>query len=289
MPKNIDKRARAALFRDRLRAAMSGAGLSQSALARAARVDRSTVSQLLADDGPRLPNGHLVGLCATALGVSSDWLLGLSERPESAQALLAGAMEMTDAPRALVDAQIYAWHREAAGYKIRYVPAALPDIWKTRAVLEWEYAPHLGRTAEQALNASSDRLDWMRRSPSDFEIALPRHELQSFAEGTGYYAGLCPRVRRAQLDDIAALLDQMYPRLRVSVYEARRVFSAPLTIFGPLQAVLYVGRHYVAFRDTERVRAFTSHFDALVREAEIGDRDSAGFVAALRDSLPPVQ
>jgi hypothetical protein len=34
-----------------------------------------------------------------------------------------------------------------------------------------------------------------------------------------------------------------------------------------------VGQHYLAFRDTERVRALTLHFDRLVREARIPDRD----------------
>ena len=47
-----------------------------------------------------------------------------------------------------------------------------------------------GRTAEQALGAFEDRLAWMRNARSDYEIALPLHELEAFAGGTGYYAGL---------------------------------------------------------------------------------------------------
>ncbi|MEY8837520.1 transcriptional regulator, partial [Cribrihabitans sp. XS_ASV171] len=139
-------------------------------------VDRSTISQLLTDSGARLPNAHVVGACAAALGVSSDWLLSLSDRPERAAELLAGALSVTEAPRALVDERIFEWHREAAGYKIRHVPAALPDMMKTRALIEWEYAPHLGRSADQAIGASEDRLAWMRESQSDYEIALPLYE-----------------------------------------------------------------------------------------------------------------
>lgn len=132
-----DKRHRAALLRDRLTEAMALNGSNQTALARAIGVDRSTVSQLLKDEGARLPNAHLVAACAQVLGVSSDWLLGLSERPERAADLLANALTLTDAPRALVDETIFAWHQEADGYKIRYVPPSLPDMLKTRAVLEW--------------------------------------------------------------------------------------------------------------------------------------------------------
>ena len=273
MHNKIDKRLRAGQFRTRLAVAMERRGLSQSALARAIGVDRSTISQLLTGEGARLPNAQVVGECAAALGVSADWLLSLSDRPESAADLLATSMTLTEAPRALVDETIFGWHQEAAGYKIRHVPAALPDMLKTREMLEWEYTPHLGRTAEQAIGASEDRLTWMRGAQSDYEIALPLHELDSFARGSGYYVGLPVEMRRAQLARFRALNDQLYPRLRVYAFDARRVYSAPLTIFGPLLAVLYVGRNYLAFRDSQRVQAFTTHFDHLVREAEIGARD----------------
>ena len=103
MPQIIDKRTRARLFRDRLTQAMGDAGTTQSALARTTGIDRSTVSQLLKDDGARLPNAQVVGACAQALGISSDWLLGLSDRPESASDLLANSLTLTEAPRALVD------------------------------------------------------------------------------------------------------------------------------------------------------------------------------------------
>ncbi len=277
-----DKRIRSALFRSRLAEAAAARGMSQSALARAVGVNRSTVSQLLTDEGTRLPNGQIVGECASALGVSADWLLGLTDRPERAADLLAAQVAMTEAPRALIDERIFAWHREAAGYKIRHVPATLPDMLKTHDVLQWEYAPHLGLTVEQAIGASEDRLTWMRSSRSDYEIALPLHEITAFARGEGYYAGLSAEVRRTQLDRLLALHDQLYPSLRLFFYDARRVFSAPITVFGPLLAVLYLGRNYLAFRDSERVRQFTLHFDWLVREAEVSAGEVPDLLARLR-------
>ena len=51
------------------------------------------------------------------------------------------------------------------------------------------------------------------------------------------------------------------------------MFSAPVTVFGPLLAVLYLGRHYLAFRDTARVARFSQHFDWLVREADVSAKD----------------
>lgn len=274
-----DKRDRAALFRERLAEAMTGR--SQAALARSVGVDRSTISQLLAPGTKRLPNAQVVAECAAALDVSADWLLGLTDRPERSAELLAAALSMTEAPRALIDETIFAFHREAAGYKIRHVPATLPDMLKTPDMLRWEYEPHLGRTADQAIGASQDRLAWMRGARSDYEIAIPLHEVAAMAQGVGYYAGLPAEVRAGQIDRLAELTDQLYPALRIYLFDARRVFSAPLTVFGPLLAVLYLGRHYLAFRDTVRVEAFARHFDTLVREASVSAREMPGHLRAL--------
>ncbi|MCC1492247.1 helix-turn-helix domain-containing protein [Cognatishimia sp. F0-27] len=282
MVETLNKRDRAALLRSRLAEAMQAAGSNQTALARAIGINRSTLSQLLKGSGARLPNAHLVGAAAQALGVSSDWLLGLSDRPESASALMANALTLTEAPRALVDEAIFGWHREAEGYKIRHVPAMLPDMFKTRAVLEWEYTPHLGRTTEQAINASTDRREWIRGSRSDYEMALPLYELASFAAGTGYYETLPRADRLAQLDSLIEESETLYPRLRIVLFDARRLFSAPVTVFGPLLAVLYVGRHYLAFRDRERITAFSDHFDHLTREATVRAHDFPAHLRALR-------
>ncbi len=286
MRNKLDKLQRAALFRTRLGRAMADMNKSQSALARDTGVDRSTISQLLSGDAARLPNAHIVGACATVLGVSADWLLGLSDRHESAAELLAGALTLTKAPRALVDERIFRWHQEAAGYKIRHVPAALPDMLKTRALLEWEYAPHLGRTADQAIGASQDRLRLMRSAQSDYEIAFPIYELESFANGTGYYQGLPLTVRVAQLDRLHELTTQLYPRLRLYLYDAQRLYSAPITIFGPLLCVFYAGGHYLAFHDRDRIQTFSTHFDHLVRDAEITARDMPRYIEKLRAQLP---
>lgn len=280
-----DKRNRAALFRDRLAIAMASAAMSQAKLARHVGVDRSTISQLLAEGSSRLPNAQVVAECAQALRVSADWLLGLTDRPEMGAELLAASLAVTEAPRALVDDQIFRWHQEAAGYKVRHVPATLPDMLKTDAMLRWEYDPHLGKSIEQAIGASQDRLTWMQSARSDYEIALPLHELTAFAQASGYYKGLPLDVRAQQLDHLIALTDQLYPSLRLYLFDARRVFSSPLTVFGPLLAVVYLGHYYMAFRDTARVENLTKHFDWLVREAAFGARDVTAHLRALRDTL----
>lgn len=281
MTKIIDKETRANLFKMRLAEAIALADTSQSALARQIGVDRSTISQALSTDAPRLPGAQVVGACAQVLGVSADWLLGLSDHPERADALAAAALSLTEAPRALIDEHIFAWHQEAAGYKIRHVPAALPDMLKTEDMLVWEYTPHLGRTTTQAINASRDRLDWMRGAQSDYEIALPMHELAAFATSTGYYANLPAQTRKAQLDHLQSLTEQLYPRLRLYLFDARKLYSAPITVFGPRLAVLYSGSHYLAFRDRDRIERLSTHFDNLIRQASFTARDMPHYLETL--------
>ncbi len=279
----VDKRERALLFRNRLAEAMQLRGETQSGLARRVRVDRSTISQLLRGDAARLPNAQVVAECSRALGVSGDWLLGLSDLPELAATLLENSLQVSHAARAPIDDQIFEWHREAAGYKIRHVPTMLPDMLKTEAMLRWEYEPHLGRTTDQAIGASKDRLEWMRNSMSDYEIAMPLFVVQSFAQGNGYYDGLPDDIRAEQAGYLIRLHEQLYPSLRIFLFDARRLWSAGLTIFGPLLGALYLGQQYLVFRDRTRVRALTEHFDGLVREAYVTARDWPDHLRALSD------
>ena len=217
-----DKRRVAATFRDRLSAALMTSGMSRAALARAVGVDRSSVTQMLAEGDTSMPGGHVVAACAQALDVSADWLLGLSNRPEQAGALLDSSLSISETGRATgLDDQIFAWHREAEGYKIRHVPATLPDMLKTNAMLRWEYAPVTHRRPDAAIDAAAERLDWMRLSESDYEIAIAMHELESFARAEGYYTGLSADIRRAQLDWLLEIYTQFYPSLRIFLFDAR--------------------------------------------------------------------
>ncbi|MEL7151212.1 MAG: helix-turn-helix transcriptional regulator [Pseudomonadota bacterium] len=282
----MDKRNRALLFRDRLSQAMSAREESQAGLARTVGVDRSTISQLLNRETTRLPNAQVVAECADALGVSGDWLLGLSDLPELAVDVLARSMEVSRADRSPLDDQIFAWQREAAGYKIRHVPATLPDMLKTEDMLRWEYTPHLGRTTDQAINASRDRLELLREDMSDFEIAMPLFTVESFANSTGYYRGLPVDIRSAQIEHLQSLHAQLYPALRVHLFDARRLWSSGLTIFGPLIGVVYLGQEHLVFRDRTRVRHLVDHFDTLVREADVSARDWPEHLQALSASGP---
>ncbi len=284
--KIMDKRDRAVIFRDRLAAQMIVTGFNRSALARATGVDRSTVAQILSEGAARLPNAHLAAECARVLGVSSDWLLGLSDRPERPGDVIAAAMTVTEAARSSADAQLHEWHREASGSKIRHVPATLPDVLKTEPLMTWEYSNFLGKTPEQAIGASQDRLGLLDGQVADYEIAISMGELRAFAAGAGYYQGLSAEIRRDQLDYLISAARDLYPSLRLFLFDARRVFSAPVSVFGSFLGVVYIGRFYLAFRSRDRVRSLTEHFDNLIREAEVDSRQVPGWLEALRAEVP---
>ncbi len=277
----MDKRDRSDIFRKRLMLAMDRGQMSRSALARRTGVDRSTIGQLLKDDLPRLPNAQLAADAAAVLRVSSDWLLGLTNRPERPGDIVAAAMSMSPAERSSADSQLLEWHRESTGYKIRHVPATLPDILKTEGMLDWEYSSQRNLGLDQAIDAMRDQMEWLESGASDYEIALPLHELEACASGSAYYAGVNRQIRHEQLNFIADICESMYPRLRLFVFNARTIFSAPVTVFGPNLAVIYVGQFYLAFREGQRVRSLSDHFDALVRAAEVDARGVSDHIAKL--------
>ncbi|MEX6505385.1 helix-turn-helix domain-containing protein [Jiella sp. M17.18] len=277
----MDKRDRSRLFRDRLTAAMQAAGMSKSGLARATGADRSTVSLTLSSDDGRLPNAQFAAECASALGVSADWLLGLTDRRERSADMLQAAMRIEEAARAPSDELIFRWHEEARGYKIRHVPATLPDMLKSEAVLRFEYGDFVGRTSDQAIADMRDRLAYLRAPDTDYEIAMPLDALEAFAAGEGYWRGLPAEERQAQLDRMRRLTEELYPSLRLYLFDRKKVFSAPVTIFGPLQASVYVGRFYLIFRERRQVLELTRHFDGLVREADFEAKHTPRFIEGL--------
>lgn len=281
----MDKRVRAELFRQRLGEALGKAGLNRSALADRIGVDRSTISQLLGGATARLPNGHVVGEIAGALNVSADWLLGLTTRPDTAADVLEISMQIRDAARSPADRYMIDWHREVTGSKIRHVPTTLPDLMKTEAVLRFEYSHEVAKTADQAIGNMRDRLAFSREPESDLEICIALRELQSFAAGQNYWEGLEAAARRAQLERMAALTDELYPSLRIYLFDMREVFSAPLTVFGSSRAVIYVGQSYFVFNAVAQIRALTRHFDGLVRAAVVQDNEVADYIGRLAGSV----
>lgn len=196
----LNKTERSDVFRRRLSERLVDSGTNKSELARSVGVDRSTIVQLLNAEEPRLPNAHLAASIAQTMAVSVDWLLGVSDRRETAAELLMAGIGLEDAARTPSDDQIIRWHREAAGQKIRHVPATLPDILKTRDLLEWEYNAFRDKTPSQAHEAMEATVTWLESPGSDYEMCVPLHHVRALARGDGYWSGVPEKVRREQVD-----------------------------------------------------------------------------------------
>lgn len=281
----MDKRDRAELFRERLSDALRSRDMNRSDLARGAGLDRSTVSQLLSDDVPRLPNGQALAAISSALGVSSDWLLGLSTHRGAAAEILDQAVQVAETERHPVDEHLLAWYRDAVGAKVRHVPANLPDVLKTEAVLAYEYAGETLRTADQAITGTRDQRALLGRAETDMEIALSKEALEGFARGEGLWTDLPAEMRREQLEAMGRSLSDLYPSLRLHLFAANDRYSAPFTVFGQKWAALYLGQRYLAFSNTRHVQLFSSHFDDLVRHAVVRSHEAGEFAATLARSV----
>ncbi len=269
----FDRQQSIRVFRERLAALIKRSGGRQAEFARCIGVDRSTLSQLLAGRDDRLPRADTVAAIAQAMQVSADWLLGLSQENQAEEAIVGAPLEIATGAADPANERLRMWHTEAAGYKIRYVPTTLPDLLKTDEVNVFEFGASRGMSAELATRSSQDNLAYTRRPETDIEICSSVQALEGFARGEGIWRNLSNRSRRLQLERIAHLTDELYPTLRWFLFDALEHYAPPVTIFGPIRAVLYTGDVYFVFNSTDHIRILTEHFDFLIRSSIVQPPD----------------
>lgn len=275
-----DKRELAALFRERLGILMARRGEPPSRFAARIGLDRSALSHFLDAASTRMPRAEALCDIARSEGVTTDWLLGLTQSAADAAAI-APAIEIEQTENGRGDTLLASWHQQAVGYKIRYVPGTIPDLLRTEAVLTYEFgAPE---TVKAAAKADQGRrlLAYTRRPETDMEVCMPLQTLEQLAAGTGIWTGLSEGARREQLDHMARLVEELYPTFRLFLYDSRARFSPPYTVFGPQRAALFLGSFYLVVNSVEHIRALTRHFDMLIRAASIGPDRAAGHLRDL--------
>jgi len=282
---HVDRREIAGVFRRRLRELIGESGLSQSAYATKVGMDRATLSQLLAADSLRLPRAETIAAIAADSDVSVDWLLGLSQEGRLATDIFSEAMEIEAAADSPDDARLQQWHKEAAGYKIRYVPTTLPDFMKSEVIIRYEFRAYTTFRPEGRIELAEARLAYHRRPETDVEICSSVQALEDFAWGMGIWRNLSVDDRCSALDAMIELLDELYPTVRWFLYDGLQRYSVPLTIFGPKRAALYIGDMYFVFNSTEHIRVLTEHFDNLIRAAVLQPPDVLRLLQSLRDEV----
>ena len=284
----MDRRDVSRVFRARLTDAMERAGVSRAALARRVGIDRSTLTQLLSTDVDRLPRADTVAAIAAELKVSLDWLLGLSQVDKLGADILHESLQVAPSSQEPVDEQIIEWFEEASGTKVRSVPASLPDFSKTGEVLRHEYRLFSARSLDRALIEARDKLAQLRLSDTDMEICMPLHGIEDFVEGGGIWRDLTAPARSRQIERLLEVVEELYPRLRVYLFDGLTHYSVPYTIFGRRRVALYAGQIFLVFNTAEHISVLNRHFDDLIRAAAVNSTEIGSFLrgllARIRDS-----
>jgi transcriptional regulator with XRE-family HTH domain len=276
----MDQRELGPIFRERLEQLLRRTGETRAAFAASVGIDRSALTQLLSAPSVRLPRADTLRRIAERYAVSLDWLLGLSQ-DETLAAEMRPVLEIAVAEGAEQDTLLERWHKEAVGYKIRYVPAQIPDLLRTPALIEYEYSGGASPDPSWQLREAEFRLDYNRRPETDMEVCMPRQRLELLAEGRGPWENLSRPLRREQLAHMADLVDELYPTFRLFLYDQLRSFSIPYTVFGPQRVVVFVGEMYLVLNSTDHIRSLTRHFDNLIRKAVVSPHESAAFIRGL--------
>ncbi len=280
----MDKRQTVDIFRTRLTQLIERTGLSRSQFAAQAGLDRSTMSQLLSLANVRLPRAETIARIATRHSVSVDWLLGLSQEDQVATDIVPQLVIEPDASRP-ADERLALWHEQARGYKIRYVPATLPDHLKIEDVIAYESGLLQADSAAVWRDVAHARINHVDESGSEIEVCVSLQAFESFARGHDLWTDLPADIRRRQITYMAERLAAAYPSYRLFLFDARERYSVPFTVFGPLRATVYVGDMYFVFNSTEHIRVLTGHFDDLIRHARVQPHEVARHVAGLLEHV----
>jgi transcriptional regulator with XRE-family HTH domain len=274
------------VFRDRVVQVLSRTGLTYAAFARKAGLDRSTLSQLLTGPIPRLPRAETLAAIARTAHVSVDWLLGLSQREEVGAEIIEAVMQIEPDRTTPAHDAFLGWLRTAQGSRVCTVPVGMPDLLKVDEVLRLEYAAAFDTRAMTPADAVRRRLEMMRQPLQQLEIATSKDCFAHFAAGIGLWAGLSAAVRREQVKHMIALADELYPSLRVYLYQAGQAYSAPFTIFGAQRVAIFLGSSYLVLNSAEHILIFSSRFDDLIRAAVVQPHQ---FASHLRELLRHVR
>ena len=269
------------VLHERLSEAIRRTGLSKAEFAERAGVDRTTLSQLLSPAGARQPRVDTLRALAAAHELSIDWLVGLSNAGPVEAELLDHTSFEAPGPSP-TDEKLLGWLGEAADYKIRYVPSTLPDLLKTDAVIRFERSRAEGPNVAQTIETTEAQLSWARHPDTEMECCSSTQALASFARGEGMWSRLGVEARREQLDRMITLVDELYPTFRWFLFDGSRRYAAPVTVFGPKRAALYLGQLYLVLTSAEHVRTLSRHFDSLIRDADVQPTSMGNHLARLR-------
>lgn len=274
------KRESSALFRTRLVHLLAQSGLTQSRFASVIGIDRSALSQLLTGPDPRLPRAETLLSIATQFQVSVDWLLGLSEDSGTVTQSL-DAVETEAALDEESRTAMERWHEEATGQKIRYVPALLPDLMRTPEIISFQ--AQSSEQEKRRLQAQTQRRLRLSQAPeADIEMCMPLQSFEIFADGCGVWRGLPAPARQRQIDHIARTVEALYPAFRMYLFDGRKRFAPPMTLFGYTRAAVYAGDVYLLIRSKRLIRELAQGFDGHIRAAEVHAHEAAEWVRGLR-------
>lgn len=272
-------------FRERLSDLVHQSDHSQSEFARRAGIDRSTLSQLTSTQNRRLPRVETLVAISQTAGVSVDWLLGLSQDGPIRTDIVREELAVSIHELSPLDEALISWYEDAAGTKIRYVPATLPDLLKTEAVIRHEVTRYATIRPEQKIETAVAPLAMARAPGSDVECVNSIQAVEGFARGGEIWASLGRELRIEQLDRMIELTEELYPTFRWFLYDARQRYSSAITVFGLDRVVLYLGQMYIVLSSRNHVLAFVEQFDDLIRAATVQPPDVPAVLRRLRAEI----
>lgn len=283
----MDKKKCGKAFQQRLRTALEQTGDTVSGFCREHDLDRPTITQLLLAKDYRMPRGDTLAALATALNVSADWLLGLSEDPQKGIELVDAAINIGIERAVPSSLSIADWHRQVPDSKIRCVsPLGIPDQLKTDDTLLYEYLPIYGTEKKvRAFIESADRRVITERRRKDYEVCISQQRLHDFAHGAWLWGSMPARQRRKQLEYMADEADALYPHFRLHVFDEMQMLSNSFYVFGSKAAMWVTDTGKLVFNRATHIDYFNNMFDSYIRHTVVHPHEAAAYIRKLAESV----
>ena len=262
----------------RLNDAMTHRQFTVSQLSYGSDITKAALIRLLSDDLDRLPDTYTLVKLAHALDVSLDYLLGLGlQRMDSAMSFGADFFPDPFSSENTVYEELFL--SQTGGYFV-YVCETLPELLKTRAVLEIE----LGDTARAA--AYHARMEAVCSAAATREnnglVIMDRRTIDQLISGTGLYVGLNAQQIREQIERLTSFIDSQQPTLTACVVDYRNHGLAQVFLSTPCRVVSRMGDGYVTTGNAELYQHLRHNARSACRDGVPFSDYVAGVAASLR-------
>lgn len=273
-------------FQERLKRSIQALEISPTEFCRKNDIDRSTLTQLMHNKDLRVPRIDTLAKLSCALGVSSDWLIGISNEKGTMAEI------MSESLRTIPSYDSASEYKEPLEQiaetgdidtKIRHHLITVPEYLYLDKIIP-QYYSNLRVNDREEFSKIIDRFIHVLRPnvpKMAFETIFSVQVLQKMVERRDRWRNISKEDIRDQLLHIADYYEEIYPQQQLYLYDEVDRLCAPMLIYGSKKVSLWVGSFHFVFNASNVVNAAHENLNAMIRIAKYLPHQSPDYIRSL--------